>query len=80
MSIIFTAEMMLVPALMYTYLLFPFRAVNLVHVSKNAAVDNLITTTIKRGLMFRQQKRTEPLFDHIGDSKGSREVHRDVGE
>ena len=64
---IFTAEMMLVPALLYTYLLLPFRAVKPVHVSKNTAVDNLI-------------KRSDPLLDHIVDSERSLEVHNDVIE
>ena len=75
LSMIFAAEMMLVPALLYKYLVLPFRAVNSVHLSKNAAVDTLLTTPV-----FMQQQRTDPLLDHIVDSEGSLEVHHDVSE
>ena len=79
-SMIFTADMTLVPALLLTYLVLPFRALNPVLVSKNTAVDILLTTTMKRAPVFMPQKRIDPLLDHIVDSEASLEVHRNVSE
>ena len=55
------------PSIAVQILRFPLRAVNPVHVRKNAAVDNLLTTTMKRAPVFMQQKSTDPLFDYIAD-------------
>ena len=66
LSMIFAADMRLVPALLYTYLGLPLRAVNPVHVSKIAAVNNVLMT-MKGAPVVMQQKRTDPLLGHIND-------------
>ena len=57
-----------------------FSVVKPVNVSKNQKLDILLTTNLKRAPVLMQQKRTDPLLDHIVDSEGSLEVYRDVGE
>ena len=67
LSMIFAADMRLVPALLYTYLGLPLRAENPVLVSKIAAVNNVLTTTMKGAPVVLQQKRADPLLGHIID-------------